>query len=165
MVIPQHTAPGAALTGLILETFKLNGRILAAGTALTAGTGLSSARWQVMGAIEIDQRPLTVAQIARSMGLSRQSVQRVADFLEEDGMIEYFDNPDHRRAKLLRFTAKGRSALHAVGRLQVLWVNELAKGLSKSEISSALRVMRAVRARLEAAERRSSDRKKSGDSQ
>ena len=98
-----------AVTALILETFRLNGRLLAAGDQLVGDLGLSSARWQVLGAIE--EAPLPVAQIARDMGLTRQSVQRLADVLEAAGLVEYAVNPNHRRAKLVRLSNQGRTVM------------------------------------------------------
>ena len=142
-----HSGPAAVLTDLILETFRLNGRLLAAGDRLTKDLGLSSARWQVIGAIE--QGALTVAQVARNMGLTRQAVQRVANDLAADGLVAFVDNPDHRRAKLVRLTPEGCAALEEVGRRQVAWSNELAAGLSAEAIGQALAVMREVRLRLE----------------
>lgn len=62
--------------------------------------GLTSARWQVLAAVE--ETPLSAAQIARAMNLTRQSVQHVADFLVDDGLCVYEDNPAQARAKLLR---------------------------------------------------------------
>ena len=50
-----------ALTELILETFRLNGRLLAAGDALVRDLGLTSARWQILGAIALSPVPLPVA--------------------------------------------------------------------------------------------------------
>jgi len=70
----QRTPSGEAFTRLILEAFRFNGCLLAAGDRLTQDLGLTSARWQVLGAI--DEGPLPVAQISRNMGLSRQAVQR-----------------------------------------------------------------------------------------
>lgn len=144
----SHTAEAAGLTDLILETFRLNGRLLAAGDRLTSDLGLSSARWQVMGAIEA--APLPVAQIARNMGLTRQAVQRVTNVLADEGLVEFADNPNHRRAKLVRLTAGGKAALEEVGRRQVEWSNRLAAGLAADVIEEALAVMRTLRQRLEA---------------
>ena len=48
----------AAVTALILETFRLNGRLLAAGDALVESLDLTSARWQVLGAIATAPIPL-----------------------------------------------------------------------------------------------------------
>jgi DNA-binding MarR family transcriptional regulator len=146
----ERMAAGASLTALILEAFRLNGRLLAAGDRLTADLGLSSARWQVMGAIEAGALP--VAQIARNMGLTRQAVQRVADALAEDGVIEFAANPDHRRAKLVRLTARGEEVLGEVNRRQVAWSNGLADGLPREAIEGALTLLRTLRERLEADE-------------
>ena len=136
------------LTGLILETFRLNGLLLAAGDRLTSDLRLSSARWQVMGAI--DEAPLPVAQIARNMGLTRQAVQRVANVLADEGLVEFTENPDHRRAKLVRLAAGGRAALEEISGRQIEWSNRLAEGLDAEEIKDALAVLSILRQRLEA---------------
>lgn len=142
----RHTPEAAKLTALILETFQLNGRLLAAGDRLTKDLGLSSARWQVMGAI--GAAPLTVAQVARNMGLTRQAVQRLANVLAEEGLVEFVDNPHHQRANLLRLTDRGTGVMDEVGRRQVEWSNRLTTGLSAETIEEATAVMRAVRERL-----------------
>ena len=77
------------ITDLVLETFRLNGRLLASGDALVADLGLTSARWQVIGAIALSPVPLSVAQIARNMGLTRQAVQRLANEMEADGLVRF----------------------------------------------------------------------------
>ena len=146
----KRTLGGAVLTDLILETFRLNGRLLAAGDQLTRDLGLSSARWQVMGAIR--DGPLSVAQIARNMGLTRQAVQRLANVLADEDLVEFAENPDHRRAKLVGLTERGRAVLEAVGRRQVEWSNGLAAGLTVDAIEEALAVLREVRQRLEASQ-------------
>ncbi|MBE9552436.1 MAG: MarR family transcriptional regulator [Proteobacteria bacterium] len=144
----DRTPQGTALTGLILETFRVNGLLLAAGDRLTSDLRLSSARWQVMGAI--DEAPLPVAQIARNMGLTRQAVQRVANVLADEGLVEFTENPDHRRAKLVRLAAGGRAALKKISGRQIEWSNRLAEGLDAEEIKDALAVLSILRQRLEA---------------
>lgn len=143
----RHTPSGAALTDLILDTFRLNGRLLAAGDGLIGDLGLSSARWQVIGAIA--EAPLPVAQIARNMGLTRQAVQRLANVLAEDELVEFAENPDHRRSKLVCLTDSGRSVLDEIDRRQMAWVNDLASGLTRKSIEDAVEVLREVRDRLE----------------
>ncbi|WP_282608852.1 MarR family winged helix-turn-helix transcriptional regulator [Pelagibius sp. Alg239-R121] len=143
-----HTAAGAVLTELILETFRLNGRLLAAGDHLTKDLGLTSARWQVVGAIE--EAPLPVAQIARNMGLTRQAVQRVANVLADEGLVRFEENPNHRRAQLVRLTSEGKGALEQVNQRQIEWSNRHAKGLPVEEIEEALTVLRTFHQRLEA---------------
>ncbi|MBW1849606.1 MAG: MarR family transcriptional regulator [Deltaproteobacteria bacterium] len=99
-------------TQLILETFRFNGRLLAAGDGLTKDLGLSSSLWQVLGAI--DEVPLPVAQIARNMGLTRQSVRRTVNVLKDKGFVEFQENPNHQRAKLVVLTKQGHNVLDQV---------------------------------------------------
>ncbi|KMO09704.1 MarR family transcriptional regulator, partial [Methylobacterium indicum] len=81
--------------------FRLNGDLLTAGDALVDDLGLTSARWQVLGAVALSPVPLPVAHIARNMGLTRQAVQRVVDDLHEVGFVRIDPNPHHRRAHLV----------------------------------------------------------------
>jgi DNA-binding MarR family transcriptional regulator len=103
----QELLAEAALTG-----FRLNGQLLALADELARPAGLTAAWWQVLGAALAE--PQSVSAIARAMGLTRQSVQRVADLLVERGMAEYSDNPAHRRAKLVGPTDKGLAAVRAI---------------------------------------------------
>lgn len=149
MIDRQRTTAGAALSLLILDVFRLNGRLLAGGDRLMADLGLSSARWQVLGAIALAPTPQPVAWLARSMGLYRQGVQRIVNELVEEGFVAFADNPHHRRAKLVTLTAKGRKACADADRLQKPWVNALAKGLDASDLASAHRVLKILRDRLD----------------
>lgn len=137
------------MTDLVLETFRLNGRLLAAGDKLIKHLGLSSARWQVLGAIHLSEIPQTVAGLARSMGLTRQAVQRIANQLEKDGLLAFEHNPQHRRAKLVVFTEKGKRAYMAADREQIEWINDLCRDVSAQDIGCALKVMEDLRSRLE----------------
>jgi DNA-binding MarR family transcriptional regulator len=136
----RRGAAAEALTELILEVFRLNGRLLTAGDRITSRFGQTSARWQVLGAIP--DEPRSVADIARVMGLTRQSVQRTADLLAEDGLVEYAENPAHRRAKLVRLTPRGRRVLDRIDDAQAEWANRLAaaSGLDEREVRRTLRV-------------------------
>ena len=147
-----RTSSAEALTELILEVFRVNGDLLAAGNQITKPSGQTSARWQVLGALR--EGPLTVATIAREMGLARQSVQRTTDALAEDRVVEFLDNPAHRRAKLVRLSAQGQEVLGEISRRQVAWTNGLAEALPFGErrIREALEVLRLLRLELERAE-------------
>jgi len=145
----SHTAAAQALTDLFLEVFRVNGDLLGAGNDLTRPFGQTSARWQVLGAIADSPQP--VAGIARDMGLARQSVQRTADLLAAEGVVEYLDNPAHRRAKLVRLTPGGQELLAAISARQVAWSNRLAEAIPTGEpgIRAALDVLRQLRLELE----------------
>jgi DNA-binding MarR family transcriptional regulator len=147
----RRTPPGEALTELILEVFRLNGRLLVAGDRLVSRLGLTSARWQVLGAIALAERAEPVAWLARNMGLNRQGVQRIVNELAAEGYVALEPNPHHRRASLVVLTEQGRKAYVAADRLQTPWVNALARGLRVEDIAAAKRTVAVLRGRLEEA--------------
>lgn len=160
---PDLPSGGEALTELLLALFRLHGRVLTSGERLVADLGLTSARWQVLGAIALAGTALPVAHIARNMGLTRQAVQRVANELASDGLVSFAPNPHHRRAKLVRLTAAGQAAYQAADERQKPWANELAAGLNERDIKTATHVARALIGRLEAAAEQASDQTPNDD--
>ena len=126
---PARTAEGDAATAVVLEIFRVNGLVLAAGSQLAAQEGLTAARWQVMGAVALAGRPLTVPQIARRMGLTRQAVQATVNQLHRDALVETSDNLDHRRSPLINLTELGRQKYAALDRQQIAWIYERSAGL------------------------------------
>ena len=144
----SHSKSGEAFTKLVLETFRLNGRFLVAGDRLTKGIGLTSARWQVLGTLRESDTPLTVAQIARNMGLQRQSVQRTVDVMCREGLLRMVDNPRHRRARLAVLTPKGWTVVRRATRLQIAWANEISDGIDPAGIEAAYGMLHKLRKRL-----------------
>ena len=140
-----------ALEELVFEIFRVNGLLLEAADDLTRDLGLSSARWQILGALNAARRPLTVSQIARNMGLTRQAVQRVADDLVREGFAQYAPNADHVRAKLLAETKKGRDSFAAAMRLQRRWEKETlaAAGLGERKLRELTVRLKALRKAIE----------------
>ena len=144
-----HTPAGQALASLILARVRLNGRRLLAGDRLVAGLGLTSARWQVLGAIALAERPQPVAWLARNMGLNRQGVQRIVNEMRDEGLLELQPNPHHRRAHLVVLTKRGKETFEAATKLQVPWVNTLADGVSLKDLATTQRVVAQLCERLE----------------
>jgi DNA-binding MarR family transcriptional regulator len=145
----KRTPAGDALTGLILDLFRLNSRMLAAGDRLVAGLGLTSARWQILGAIAEAGRPQPVAWLSRDLGANRQNVQRIVNDLHKEGLVAFEANPHHRRAQLVVLTDKGRQTFDAAMRLQGPWVNSLSDGFLVKDIQIVHRVIIALRQKLE----------------
>ena len=146
----NRSARGDAVTRLIFELFRLNGRLVVAGDRLSADLGLSTARWQVLGAIKFGV--FTVSQISRAMGLTRQAVQRVVHDLVSVDLVSLEDNPEHRRAKLVQLTAAGRAVIKKMDHRQVAWSDWLAGAAPVSSIDAAARVLFNLRTRLESQE-------------
>ena len=145
----QWTESGENLTALILDVFRLNGRLLVAGDRLVAELGLTSARWQILGAIAYADRPESVAWHARTMGVHRQGVQRIVNELEKEGIVEFKPNPHHKRAHLVVLTSEGQKLFEAALKLQTPWVNALADGLTAEKIANARSVVGQITSRLE----------------
>jgi DNA-binding MarR family transcriptional regulator len=145
----KRTAAGEALTNLMLDLFRLSSQLLTAGDRLVAGLGLTSARWQILGAITYAERPQPVAWLARDLGANRQNVQRIVNDLHREGLVAFKVNPHHRRAQLVTLTEKGRRIFEAAMELQAPWVNGLSDGLSVNETEMAHRVVTALRKKLE----------------
>lgn len=135
---------------LTLDTFRLNGALIALGDALVAPLGLTSARWQVMGAVVEAQGALPVAGIARNMGLVRQSVQRIADELAALGLMRFAENPHHRRAKLVQLTEAGAALFADANARWTTAADALVAELGADEVERAAAFLRLVRTRVEA---------------
>ncbi len=145
----KRTPAGDALTDLILDLFRVNSLILTAGDRLVSRLGLTSARWQILGAMVAAERAQPVAWLARDMGANRQNLQRIINDLHKEGLVAFETNPHHRRAQLVILTDKGKETFDAAMRLQAPWINSLSDGLSIKDIQIMHRVIIALRKKLE----------------
>lgn len=134
---------------LIDEVIRLAGRLTTARKMATEVAGMRTAHWLVLTAICRAPAPTTVARIARSFGHSRQGVQRIADALEEQGMIRFVENELDRRARLLVPTTKGSEA-HALadgeGRA---WASDLTSKIPPADIALTVEVLAKLRREIE----------------
>jgi DNA-binding MarR family transcriptional regulator len=124
------------LSGAALTVFRLNGQFLGVAEELARPAGLTAARWQVLGAVLGEA--LSVAGIARVMGITRQSVQRIADLLVEKGLAEYQPNPAHRRAKLVRVTDAGYAAVRRINPAHAVFSHDVAGALGIDQVRLVL---------------------------
>lgn len=142
----NRTAAGEAFSSLAIQVLTLGAALQAAGDALARPVGQSTARWQVLAAVE--DKPASVATVARLLRLTRQSVQRIADLLVAEGLARYETNPAHARSKLLALTPHGRTVLHAIQVAQASWANHIAAGLSPHRLRDAQQVLAEIQHRL-----------------
>jgi DNA-binding MarR family transcriptional regulator len=149
MTKSKRTPAGTALTDLILDLFRLNSRIVIAGDRLVAGLGLTSARWQILGAIAEADRPQPVAWLARDLGANRQNVQRIVNDLRKEGLVAFEVNPHHRRAQLVILTDKGKKTFDSAMDLQAPWINGLSEGLTVKDLETFHRIITTLQRKLE----------------
>lgn len=121
----------SAFQRLVGEVFRLNGELLSAGERLGKELGISPARWQTLATIR--QEPRTVADIARRLGLTRQSVQRTVNLLRREGLVKTSPNPDHRRSHLIALTRDGERVWAQLQNRQVPLTGMFTDGLSLTE--------------------------------
>ena len=138
-----------ALSDLSLEVFRLTARLSSLAERLSRQAGLSSARWQVLGTLDNAGEALPVAEIARRMGLQRQSVQRTADALQAEGFLSYVPNPRHRRAKLAELSPQGHAALGQMRELREAWGDTVKHELNLKELQQATATLVQVRELLD----------------
>jgi len=138
-----------AFQDVLLGLFQLHGQVLAAADAMSGGCGLTGARWQVMKVAA--RQSLTVSQIARRLGLKRQSVQRTVDQLAAQGIVALQPNVDHRRAGLVVLSDDGRRVAAALEDRQQAWLGRCLRGITRSELERLARSLGDLAARVEAA--------------
>jgi DNA-binding MarR family transcriptional regulator len=126
---------------VVADIYELAGRFREHGETIAQTVGQTQARWQVLSAAATAP-PLTVPQIARVLGVTRQNVQRIADLLVGEGSAHYQDNPDHRASPHLVLTRRGRAALDQLGRAARGFHALLAQKLSAADVASAQRALR-----------------------
>jgi DNA-binding MarR family transcriptional regulator len=144
---PRPTEAGNVLTEVVLTTFRLNARLMEVAQEFAVEGGLTAAWWQVLGGV-LD-RPRSVAEIGRRMGMTRQGVQRVADLLVEHDLAEYRPNPAHRRAKLLACTEAGYWAIRRISLVVRPWADRIGAELGAADLSRALATLRDLVAAVE----------------
>ena len=137
----------ALLSDAALTSFRLNGQLLAVAEDLARPVGLTAAWWQVLGAVLGE--PQSVSEIGRAMGLTRQSVQRIADLLVERDLAAYAENPAHRRAKLVTPTSAGRDAVAAINPAHRDRAAALVAELGAERLAEVLAGMHELSAALE----------------
>jgi DNA-binding MarR family transcriptional regulator len=98
-----------------------------------------------------------VPQIARRMGLTRQTVQESVNRLLAEALVEARDNLDHRRSPLIGLTELGIQKYTAIDQRQAHWINQLAAGLKITDLAVAARTLRELGDRLKSSERYARD--------
>ena len=144
----SHTPAGAILTALIIPVIRLEAHFSRAGEAIAAAAGQTLARWLTLEMVA--DEPATVAQVARKLGLTRQSVQRIADLLDQEGLTEYLDNPAHQTSKLVRLTPRGRQTLRSIQAEQRAWANQVGARIGEANLRHASRVVEQLTRELSA---------------
>ncbi|MCG8334536.1 MAG: MarR family transcriptional regulator [Proteobacteria bacterium] len=145
----KHTKKGQLFTEIVLEVFKLNGQLVSEGDRLMKEFDLSTVSWKVLGALALAESPLTVPQIARKMGQTRQGIQRITDVLEKRGLLRYQTNPDHKRSRLIALTDQGKNINEKLDQKQTPWANSISENSREQDLSTTISVLQNLNRELE----------------
>ncbi|MDB5451595.1 MAG: MarR family transcriptional regulator [Caulobacteraceae bacterium] len=142
--------PQDSLVELIREAARLHGRFLSVAWPACVEEGLTSpAQSMVLDAVIRAAEPPTVPRIGRSLGHSRQAIQRIADDLARAGLVRFVDNAQHKTAKLVAPTAAGHAMQARIADRMGGWIVRLAEGLPAGHLEEAVATLRTVRAGIE----------------
>lgn len=110
----------------------------------------TDATWWLLETLERSHYCLAIADVARALGIRRQSAHEIVHAAVRLGVVELQPNPDDRRLLQCFLTSAGRRQLAAWRSVESAWCNVLLNGLGDREMALCARVLRAIRQRLAA---------------
>jgi DNA-binding MarR family transcriptional regulator len=128
----------------------MNATVQKSGTRLMRGTGITNARWQTLSELFALEKPVTVSELARHMGLTRQAIQRLADDMANDGLIKFVENPSDARAMHLLLTLDGKATYHDALEREWQWTNAIAEDFDAEQITRAVALLEAITQKMQA---------------
>ena len=132
------------LTTISLSVFRLNGQLVEWGNHFSQPHGLTTARWQVLGAIALAPQPPNIPQIAAMMGVTRQGVLKQINLLVDEGLVQPLPNPAHKRSPLYVLTKTGQATFGAIDDRWNKHVQKMAAGFTGADLDAAVRVLSAL---------------------
>src|SRR5688500_14186859 len=137
----KTTGQGEAVAELMLEVAQFFFRIRALGQRSGLITSWGGGAFGLLRSLA-RVGPLTVPQIAEMRPTSRQRMQRLADELAAEGLVEFIDNPKHRRSKLVQLTPKGVARYRDMNARLLAIASTVGVDLSEAHIRRTTEIMR-----------------------
>jgi DNA-binding MarR family transcriptional regulator len=138
---PITSSKGEAIADLMLEAAQFFFRLRAIGQKTGLITSWGAGAYGFMRSLALIG-PLTVPQIAKMRPVSRQRMQRLADELAAEGLVEFIDNPQHRRSKLVRLTLKGNARYRELSARLLEITSAMGADLSEADIRKTTEIVR-----------------------
>jgi len=158
----QKTSAGLIVDGkaetiaeLMLEVAQCFFRIRALGQKTGLITSWGGGAFGFMRSLAL-LGPLTVPQIAQMRPTSRQRMQRLANELAAVGLVEFIDNPKHRRSKLVRLTSRGDARYRELNARFLTIASKMGVGLREADIRQTIEIVRRLSDEVKGRSERSS---------
>jgi len=138
---PVIDSKAEAIAELMLEVAQCFFRIRAVGQKTGLITSWGGGAFGFIRSLAL-LGPLTVPHIAQMRPTSRQRMQRLADELAAEGLVEFVDNPKHRRSKLVQLTRKGDARYRELNARFLAIASTLGVALSEGDIRRTTEIVR-----------------------
>lgn len=138
----MDNAAGDFLTEVMVLVFKLNGQLLKHGDRKVEHLDLTSARWQMLGAIALSPGLRTAPQLARKLAISRQGAQKQLNLLVDGELLSQQTNPRNARSPFYQLTDRGRTIYGQAQNLQRDWAQSLAAHLDTQQLDTTRRLLK-----------------------
>jgi DNA-binding MarR family transcriptional regulator len=145
----KKTPASNAVTDLIRAVLRMNATVQKSGTRLMRGTGITNTRWQTLSDLVALEKPVTVSELSRYMGLTRQAIQRLADDMVSDGLVEFAENPGDARAMHLLLTKAGKAAYDDALEREWQWTNAIAEDFDAEQITHSVALLVAITQKMQ----------------
>lgn len=134
---------------LVGELLRASARIAASRNALLVGFGVTGPRLRLMKMVRRRRRsPCTVSQLARAIGVSRQTLQATVRDLVAAGLLNLEQNAVHRRAPIVVLSSDGEACLERLVLIERRWIADLTRGFDEKLMAQTEWVTRCLRERL-----------------
>lgn len=140
-VVPTAGGKAEAITELMLEVARCFFKIRALGQKTGLITSWGGGAFGFMRSLAL-LGPLTVPRIAQMRPTSRQRMQRLADELAAEGLVEFIDNPKHRRSKLVRLTREGERRYGELNAQLLALASTMGGGLDEVDVRRTVEIVR-----------------------
>jgi DNA-binding MarR family transcriptional regulator len=146
----ERPLPSNPVVALVDEVIRINGRIKSIFKGVKTATGFSSMEITVLTAVVESRLAPTVPQIGRSLGHSRQVIQRAVNALTAAKLVETAPNPNHKRAPLLRATLRGQTLKRETDAHATKAIRTLLRGINAVKCRRVAGELRQLRGEMEA---------------
>lgn len=129
------------ITDTVIQIFRTNGQLLHWGDGLTGQFDLTSARWQMLGALVFSDHPMTAPQMANSMGVTRQGALKQLNLLEAESLVAKHPNPMNKRSPLYQLTDEGKARYQQIQNGWHRHLENIEQAFSSTDLQTTLRVL------------------------
>ncbi len=86
----------------------------------------------------------TVPKMAHERKVSRQNIQKIVNVLLENKLVEFSDNPDHKRSRLIELTKKGHNLVETMNQNEAKIMTQAKLDVSNKDMLDAAKVLSSI---------------------